>query len=74
MDGGIKGLLSSKTIWAVIIALLAKIIATKGFVLTPEVQAGLVGDILQVVQYGGMIAAAIFRVTATKQIVIGGGG
>lgn len=66
---GIKGMLQSKTVWALIIAGLAKLAQTRGWILSAEDQGTLVDDILQLIQYGGLVAGMIFRVTATKLVV-----
>lgn len=67
MDG-IKGILQSKTIWALIIMGLAKLASTKGWIISADDQGHLVDDILQVIQYVSLILAAIFRITAKVQV------
>lgn len=64
----VKGILQSRTVWSLIVAGGAAVAAHAGFTVSDADKAELINDALQVAEYGGMIAAAIFRITATKVV------
>ncbi len=64
-----KSLLASRTVWAIAIAAVASVIQRHtGHTLSAADQADLVNDALGLVQYGGLAAALLFRVLASRRL------
>jgi hypothetical protein len=63
---------SSKALWSLVVSAIGAVAARYGHPLTAAQQADAVGCVLNalpdVLQYGGLAAAAVFRVTATKRL------
>jgi hypothetical protein len=67
-----KGILQSRAVWAAIVGLLAMVLQAFGFenaLGDTAAQTELIDNILHLVQAGGFVFAAVFRILATKQIV-----
>ncbi|ACI54454.1 hypothetical protein Rleg2_1160 [Rhizobium leguminosarum bv. trifolii WSM2304] len=67
MDG-FKSFLASRTIWSILVGLLANLFQKYGYTLTDIDQALVVDQILTGVQVVSAIAAIYYRTRATKQI------
>lgn len=64
----VKGILQSRTIWGVIVSVLAGLLSKYGYEVTPELQDSLITSALDVVSVAGGLFAAYGRVKATKRI------
>ncbi|ANL71940.1 hypothetical protein AMC83_CH01957 [Rhizobium phaseoli] len=67
MDG-FKSFLTSRTVWAALVGLIATFLQKYGYKVGVEDQTALVDGILTVVQFVSGVAVMYFRVKATKQI------
>jgi len=64
----VKSFLASRTLWALFISLLANLASRYGYTIGETDQAFIVDTALKVVEYGGYIAAAFYRIKASKVI------
>ena len=71
MDG-VKGLLSSKTVWGAIVAIFAAAANAAGYVVADADTAAVISNIMAVVTAVGGLYAIYGRIKATKQVVVGG--
>jgi hypothetical protein len=67
-EAQVKPLLASRTIWSLIVVGGAMIARHFGDQFTDGQQQALIDAIMTVVQGGGLTAAAVFRVVASKQL------
>lgn len=65
---GVKSILTSKTIWGVIISLVGKLAAAGGYSVLPEDEALVSGAISLLVSTAGDLLAVYGRVKATKKV------
>jgi hypothetical protein len=63
-----KPLLRSRTIWSLIVVAAATAAGHFGHQIAPAAQSAIVDDIVTVIQGGGLTAAALFRVVASKAL------
>lgn len=70
MDG-VKGLLSSKTVWGAIVAILAAAGNAAGYIVTDADTAAVVSNIMAVVTAFGGLYAIYGRIKATHKVVPG---
>ena len=61
-----KHYLASRTLWALVISFLANIAGRYGYSIGEADQAFIVDTALKAVEYGGYIAAAVYRIKASK--------
>ena len=64
----VKGILQSRTIWGLIVSVVAGLLSKYGYEVTPELQEGLVTTLLEALSVGAAIFAGYGRVKATKKI------
>jgi hypothetical protein len=64
----VKGILQSRTIWGIIVSVLAGLASKYGYEITPELQDGLITSTLDAISVGAGIYAGYARVKATKKI------
>ena len=66
----IKGALQSKAVWGSLISIASMLIATAtGYVIPPEEQGKLAGNLLDLTAFAGSVYAIYGRVIATHKIV-----
>jgi hypothetical protein len=65
-----KSILSSKTIWGLLVAALPLVASLFGFTLAPGFEAEAQATVDQLVQVAGLVFAAYGRVVATSKLVI----
>jgi uncharacterized protein (DUF697 family) len=58
----------SRTVWAVLVMLVTVLLSRFGYVITPEIQEGIVSLALDVVAVGSGIVALWGRIVATKKL------
>ncbi len=69
----VKSFVASKTIWGVIISMIAQVLGRWGYEIGPELQGQAVDLILQGVALAGAALAIWGRITASRRIGIGPG-
>ena len=64
----VKGILKSRTIWGLVVSVIAGLLSKYGYEITPELQGTMTTTILDALSVGAAVYAGYGRVKATKKI------